>query len=251
MNELIQKIISRKEYSQLPMKDVELAFEKFDKEKYSDEEKIKLTRKLLREVFSAFTSQKLLSIKKKDFEWILRKHISTRERLPYYKEVYRRILKDFNGNLSVIDLGAGVNGFSYEYFLGKVDYIAIEAIGQLVDLMNEHFKRQKFNAKAIHMSLFESEKIKEIIKKQKKPRVIFLFKTIDSLEMLERNYSKKFLLKIVPLADKIVVSFAIRSMGKRQSFRANRNWLLDFIKDNFKVLDDFEVGGERYIIFNK
>jgi hypothetical protein len=251
MNELIQKIISRKEYSQLPMKDVELAFEKFDKEKYSDEEKIKLTRKLLRDVFSSFTSQKLLLKKSKDFEWVLKKHISTRERLPYYKEVYRRILKDSNGNLSVIDLGAGVNGFSYEYFGKKIDYIAIEAIGQLVDLMNEYFKRQKFNAKAIHMSLLESEKIKEIIKKQKKPRVIFLFKTIDSLEMLEKNYSKKLLLKIVPLADKTIVSFAVKSMGKRERFRANRKWMIDFVKDNFKIIDDFEVGGERYIIFSK
>ena len=86
--QLMQKIISRKEYSQLPMKDVELAFEKFDKEKYSDEEKVKLTRKLLREVFSSFTSQKLLSLKERDTEWILRKHVSTRERLPYYEKVY-------------------------------------------------------------------------------------------------------------------------------------------------------------------
>ena len=58
--QLIQKIIQKKEYSQLPVKDVELAFEKFDKDKYSDEEKVKFTRKLLREIFSSFTSQKLV-----------------------------------------------------------------------------------------------------------------------------------------------------------------------------------------------
>ena len=56
--ELIKKIIMKKEFSQLPEKDVVLAFEKFNMEKYSDEEKVKLTRNLLRKVFSSFTSRK-------------------------------------------------------------------------------------------------------------------------------------------------------------------------------------------------
>lgn len=275
--QLIQKIISRKEYSQLPMKDVELAFEKFDKDKYSDEEKIKLTRKLLREVFSSFTSQKLLSLKNKNFEWILRKHLSTRERLPYYGEVYQRILKGLDKEISIIDLGAGVNGFSYNFLKGegvspnsrprsvidktnlplakslatppKVRYIAIEAIGQLVELMNDYFKKEKIKGEAIHLSLFELEKVKEIIKAERKPRIVFLFKTIDSLEMLKRDYSKKLILGVGDLADRIVVSFAVKSMGKRERFQANRKWITDLIKKNFKMIDDFELGGERYISF--
>lgn len=252
--ELYKKIILKREYSQLPMKDVELVFEKFDKGKYSDEEKIKLTRKLLREVFSSYTSQKLLLIKDKDFEWVLKKHVSTRERFPYYEEIYKRILKDLNKNLSIIDLGAGVNGFSYNFFQKSgfnINYFAIEAIGQLVELMNDYFKKQNFNARAIHLSLFELEKVKEIIEAKRKPRIIFLFKTIDSLEMLERDYSKKLISAIVGLAEKVVVSFAVKSMGKRERFRANRKWIIDFIKDNFKVIDDFELGGDRYLVFRK
>ena len=277
--ELIQKIISRKEYSQLPMKDVELAFEKFDKEKYSDEEKVKFTRKLLREVFSSFTSKKLLSLKNKDAEWILKKHLSTRERFSHYEEIYERVLQGFDKNLTIIDLGAGVNGFSYKFFEGegvspnsrlrsvidktnlslvkslatrpKIRYVAIEAIGQLVELMNDYFRREKIKGKAIHLSLFELEKVKKEIKKTKSPRVIFLFKIIDSLEMLERDYSKKLISEIGGLVDKVVVSFATRSMGKGIRFRANRNWFVDFIKKNFKMIDDFELGGERYLVFRK
>ena len=52
---------------------------------------IKLTRELLHKVFGAFTSQKLLSPKNKNEEWILRKHLSTMERLSYYTKVYERI----------------------------------------------------------------------------------------------------------------------------------------------------------------
>ncbi len=252
--ELLQKITSRKEYSQLPRKEVELAFQKFDKEKYSDEEKVKLTRKLLREVFSSFTSPKLLSLKDKNPEWILRKHFSTRERLPYSEEVYSKLLGGLNKNLSVIDLGAGINGFSYEIFkkIGyNVNYLAVEAMGQLVELMNFYFDKQKVSANAVQESLFELEKIKDILKKQKKPRVVFLFKVIDSLEMLEKDYSKEFLLGIGEFAERIVVSFAVKSMGNRIRFRANRDWILDFIKENFKIIEDFEIGGERYLVFSK
>ena len=252
--ELIEKIMQKKEFSQLPKKDVEMAFAKFDNNKYGDEEKVKLTRKLLREVFSAFASQKLLSLKNKDAEWVLKKHVSTCERFPYYEEIYKRILKGLDKNLSIIDLGAGVNGFSYNFFQKSgfnINYFAIEAIGQLVELMNDYFKKQNFNARAIHLSLFELEKVKEIIEAKRKPRIIFLFKTIESLEMLERDYSKKLISVIIGLAEKVVVSFAVKSMGKRERFRANRKWIIDFIKDNFKVIDDFELGGERYLVFRK
>ena len=250
---LIEKIIQKKEFSQLPKRDVELTFEKFDKDIYCDEEKIKLTRDLLRKVFSGFTSKKILSPKNKDFEWIFRKHLSTRERLPYYIKVYQRILKKLSKKINVIDLGAGINGFSYNYIrkLGyEVDYVGIEAIGQFVELMNNYFEREKIKGKAIFLSLFNLSRIKNLIKTQKRPRIVFLFKTIDSLEMLKKDYSKKLILEISPLVDRIVVSFATESMARRTKFRVKRNWIVNFIKENFNILDDFELGGERYFVFS-
>ena len=251
---ILSKIREKREFSQLPEKDIELAFEHFEKRQITEEEKIKLTRKLLREIFSVFISRKLLSLKDKDEEWILRKHVSTRERLDYYGEIYKRILKGLDKKINIIDLGAGINGFSYKYFKKlkfDVNYVGIEAIGQLVDLMNRYFDREKLNGKAVHISLFELEKVKNLIKKQKGQKIIFLFKTLDSLEMLERDYSIRFLNEISPLCDRIVVSFATRSIGNRGKFKAKRNWIIDFIKDNFNILDDFEIAGEKYIVFEK
>jgi len=251
-NQIIQKITQRKQYSQLPEKDVEMAFSHFEKRQVSDEEKVRLTRELLHKVFSAFTSQKLLSLKDKEPEWILRKHISTKERLPYYKEIYKRILKDFNKKISVIDLGAGINGFSYKYFknLGfSVNYVSVEAIGQLINLMNYYFEKEKINGKAFHFSLLEKEKVKTLIKKQNKPRVVFLFKIIDSLELLERHSSKRLLMEIVPLVEKVVVSFATRTLIRRKKFTWKRKWLINFIEHNFHITDDFSFGSERYIVF--
>lgn len=266
--ELIRKITKKKEYSGLPEKDVKLVFEKFDNENNSDEEKIKFTRNALRKIFSSFTSRKILILKakkskifssstentkrNKDEEWVLKKHLSSKERFPHYLEVYKRILKNTSKNLSVIDLGAGVNGFSYNYFKKSgfnVSYIAVEAIKQLNDLMNHYFKDKKINGKSFHLSLLELDKIKKIINKTQKPRVVFLFKTIDSLEILKRNYSKKLISEVAPLTDLFVISFATKSMVRKIKFKVNRNWIIDFLKDNFEILDDFQTEYERYLVF--
>ena len=252
--EILRKITEKKEFSGIPKEDVEVAFEKFNKEKYSDEEKVKLTRKLLRDVFSSFSSQKILSLKDKDSMWLLRKHLSTRERMGDYDGVYGRIFKKFSGNVSVIDLGAGINGISYNHFEKagvNVDYVGIEAIKQLSELVNFYFSKNKISGKSFNLSLFNFKKVIGIIRKTKKPRIVFLFKTIDSLEMLKRNYSIELISAIVPICDNFVLSFATRSMISKRKFKANRKWIIDFVESNFKVTDDFEIGGERYISFSK
>ena len=252
--ELFEKIISKKEFSKLPKKDVKIALEKFDKEENTDYGKLKLTRNLLRKVFSSFSSRKLLNSKmNKEINWYLMKHKSTKERFPYYEEIYKRIFSGIK-KCSVVDLGAGINGLNFRVFRKidlDVDYVAVEAVGQLVDLMNIFFKKNKLKGKAYHFSLFEIEKVKNLIKKQKKPRIVFLMKTIDSLEILKRDYSKELIENIISLSDKIVLSFATRSIGSRRKFSANRNWIVKFIKENYKIEEDFELGGERYLVFCK
>jgi len=250
--ELLEKITMKKEFSQLPPKDVEIALEKFDKPQFSDEEKMKFTRDLLRKTFSGFSGKKLFTWKNKSAEEILKKHLSTRERYNHYREIYSRILKNLPKKISILDLGAGVNGLSYDFFKEiekDVDYIGVEAVGQLVNVVNDYFEKNKINGKMIHLSLFELNEAKEIIKGAKKPRIIFLFKVIDSLEKFERDYTKKFLNEIVPLSDRIIISFATESWMKRKKFYVNRKWLTDFIGENWQFTDDFEIEGERYLVF--
>jgi hypothetical protein len=228
-------------------------------------------------MYTVFVSQKLLNVRDKEEEWFLKKHISTRERFEFYNEIYSRILKNAYGKIIIYDLGAGVNGFSYKFFkkINKnIFYVGVEAVGQLVKLMNSYFEKKNSDAIAIHESLFDLEKIKKILKEKKgtpmgvhpkgaRPRkiffkdfykghkIIFLFKTLDSLEMLKRDYSKVLLKEIVPLADKVVVSFATRSLISKKKFDVRRNWIINFIEDNFNILDKLEVGAEIYIVFCK
>ena len=251
--ELYERITQKKEFSQLPKKDVELAIEKFEKRNLNDYQMLKLTRQFLRKIYSSFSSRKVFSSdgKGKSTEWYLMKHKSSKERFPHYEEVYERIFPK-TGKFSVVDLGCGINGLSFlnSKYEKRVNYLGVEAIGQFVDLMNSFFEKNKKNWKATHASLFEFEKIKKILEEQKEPRIVLFFKVIDSLELMKRNYSKELLKEITPLCDKIIVSFATRSLGNRKKFSANRNWIVKFISENFEILDDFEIGGERYISFH-
>ncbi|HRZ85852.1 MAG TPA: hypothetical protein P5277_03665 [Candidatus Paceibacterota bacterium] len=257
--ELINKIMEKKEFSRLRKIDVLKAFSFVENRNFADEKKIKLTRDLLRQVFSAFINTRIFSFKERSYEDVLKKHKSTNERFNSYGEVYLRILKNFNkiDKLSIIDLGAGVNGFSFKFFESlnyKVNYSAVESVGQFVDLMNNYFKKEKLEAQAFHYSLFEINEILSIIKKIKSPRVILLMKTIDSLEMLERDYSKKLISEILNICDSkdiFVVSFATESLIKKIKFKAKRYWIYNFIKENYNLIDDFEISGERYLIFTK
>jgi hypothetical protein len=253
MNKKILEIIKEKrDFSLLRDIDIEKNFNLFEKRQCSEEEKINLTKEQLRKLFTVFVSKKLLSLKDKSPEWILRKHISTRERLPFYSNIYSKILND-QKKIHIFDLGCGINGFSYPFFNKKnnVTYTGIESVGQLVDLTNYFFEKEEIPGKCLHLSLFELEEIKKQIKKEKGKKIVFLFKVIDALESTELNYSKKLLLELVPLVDKIVLSFATKSLGNKAQFKANRKWILDFVSENFDVLDEFEIGGERYILFGK
>jgi hypothetical protein len=250
--ELIKKIIEKKEFSDLPLFDVEKVLAFFNKSYRTNEEKIKLSRDLLRKMYSVFASDKIFTKKNESNDWFLNKHISTKERVDYYPQIYLRLLKGFEkSNIKVFDLGAGINGLSYKFFPIKVNYLGIEAVGQLVNLMNTYFAKEKIRGLAVHESLFNLDKVKELISSAKEMKVILLFKVLDSLEMLERDYSKKLLLEIVPISDRVVISFATRSLVKKEKFKANRSWLINFISQNFCILDDFELGAERYICFKQ
>ncbi len=248
--EIISAITSKRDFSKLPEEDILRAYKKFEKRECSDEEKVRLTRDLLRKVYSAFVSNKLLGIKDKEEEWILRKHLSTRERIGNYTGLYKRLLSRFK-DCSVIDLGSGINGFSYKFFPPDkhVKYVGVESMGQLVELMNFYFKNKKLNARAVHESLFNLAEIKRLIDSEKRPRLVFLFKVVDSLEMIEKDYSKTLLKEIMPSCDIAVVSFATRSMIRGEKFNVTRKWIINFIGEQFRIIEDFEIKGERYIVF--
>jgi len=121
-----EKIIQKKEFSNLPKKDVELAFSQFERRQTSDEDKIKLTRDLLRKVFSVFGSEKLLTGKKINPEFVLKKHISTRERLEDYNNIYSRIFSLEFSSPPTHPFAPSAQNFSRSYSSTRRRFVSVE-----------------------------------------------------------------------------------------------------------------------------
>jgi len=84
-----------------------------------------------------------------------------------------------------------------------------------------------------------------------KPRVVFMFQVVDALEILEKDFSKKFVLEIFNECEKIVLTLSTESLGGRKKFAVQRKWIIDFLADNFVIEKDFKIGGERVIVVGK
>ena len=122
----VNEVRKKKEFSELPNSIIKRALRESDND-------VKETRKLLRKYFGVFLTNKVLK-RRGD---LLKHHASSKKR--NYEKFYIEIFRDIKNVDTVVDLGCGANGFSYEYLPGDVIYIGVEAAGQLVDYMNAYF----------------------------------------------------------------------------------------------------------------
>jgi hypothetical protein len=264
---LVEEVKKKKEFSGLPDSVVKRALE----ESSGD---VKDARKILRKYFGVFLTNRVLGWKssfhrKARFteklvsqksssqsdgglvaeEDILKFHISSKKR--DYGEFYSRIFLGIENVGSVIDLGCGVNGFSYEFLPKGVFYVGIEAASQLVEKMNFYFSENKFNAKSVCLDLFDLDSVKNILVKAKKRRIGFLFQVVDALESMKRNFSKEFIFEIMKELEVLVISLPLVSLGGGKKFAVRRKWLVDFLESEFLIERDFEMFGERILVVRR
>ena len=232
---LIEEIRKKREFSGLPDSIIERAAEMAKGD-------VKESRALLRKYFGVFLTNRVLKGK----DDLLKIHMSSKKR--NYEEFYKEIFSIVGDTGSVIDLGCGVNGFSYEYLPEGIEYIGVEAAGQLVEHMNKYFEENDFSAKAVAGDLFDVKSVLEILKKAKRPRIVFLFQVVDALENLESDFSKRFLLEIAKECGWIVLSLPTESLGGRKKFVVQRKWMVDFLEENFLAEKEFSMAGEKIII---
>jgi len=240
---LVEEVKKKREFSGLPDSVVLRALEE-------SKDDVKGARALLRKYFGVFLTNKILKGKGD----LLKMHMSSRKR--DYGEFYGRIFETVGLVGSVVDLGCGVNGFSFPFLheeYGVGEYYGVEASGQLVDKMNEFFDEKGYGeiANAVWMDLFKVGEVVKMLKKCGKPRVVFMFQVVDALENLERDFSKKFISRIAEECEWIVLSLPTESLGGRKKFAVRRKWMLDFLEREFDVVEDFVLSGERIIVVRK
>ena len=237
MVDLVDEVRRKREFSGLPESVVERALGESSND-------VREARKLLRKYFGVFLTNRILRGKGD----LLDIHISSKKR--DYEKFYENIFSDIKGVESVIDLGCGVNGFSYEYLPKGVEYVGVEAAGQLVDSMNSFFDENKFDARAVCLDLFDLEKVVEILRKVKKPRVVFMFQVVDALESVKRNFSKELISEVMRECEVLVISLSLVSLSGGRKFAMGK-WVVDFLESEFRIESDFEMFGERIICVRK
>ncbi|NPE27201.1 methyltransferase domain-containing protein [Methanococcoides sp. SA1] len=266
---LVEEVKKKKEFSGLPDSVVRRALDKSGDD-------IKEARKWLRKYFGVFLTNRVLKGK----DEMLKVHMSSKKR--DYKNFYTEIFEEFRSfgvsgfripqktgesatpavscghlankgdkdKLRVLDLGCGVNGFSYEYLPCGTKYVGVEAAGQLVDQMNLFFEENGFDGEAVKGDLMDLDFVEDILEKGKFD-VCFLFQVVDALESIERNFSLKLISLIMEKVSCLVISVPLVSLGGRKKFAVQRKWLMDYLRSEFVVEKDFEMFGERIIVVGK
>ena len=219
---------------------------------------VKDIRKRLREVYGAFAinlnkrnkllgelehlvninaeHEKIIELHKK----ILMTHRSTRERLSYYEEIYKKIFSITGKPEHILDVGSGLNPLAMEFVdIKDVKYTAIELTDEDCSFLNRYFKIMQIDGMAIKMNLLVENKFPKV-------DVCFMFKILDSLETLKRNVSKELILSID--AKFIVVSFPKETLSGKPLSTKRLAWFRKLVD----IHAEFEVRNEVfYIIKNK
>ncbi len=176
---------------------------------------------------------------------VLKSHKSSAERLDFYSEVYEKIFSVTGKPKTILDLACGLNPLSFPWMgLKKVKYFAYELTDEDCRFIQEYFDLMRhfgLDGKAFAVDLLKVSNLPEV-------DVCFLFKVLDSLEGLERDYSEKLLEKIP--ARFIVVSFPTMSIGGRNPIR-QRGWFFRMMRKLGYSAETFEFENEIFYIIKK
>jgi len=235
---------------------MQVEYSKFRRSK-EHEEIIKKIRTELREVYGVFIQDdykrrfKLLEELKKNpslenHNKILALHKSSQERLPYYALAYNKIFGITGIPKKLVDFACGLNPFSYPYLGCKPEYIACDLAKKDLEFIQDYFGTMNINGSIKKIDLIKDE----VSEMTKSADVVFLLKTLDSLETIKWGNSEALLTKIK--ARWIVVSFSTKSLGGKKTIkREKRAWFERLANKLGYKIQNFEIPGELFYILSQ
>lgn len=264
MNELIKQIKNKMELRQISDKFVKEQLniylkknpkaKKFLESDYSTRSSsykkiIKEVRAELRRSYGLFRNKvdfdelKRLIVKG-EFKEILKLHSSTRERLPFYKELYKRIFKITINPKTILDLGCGLNYFSlidYDF-----EYYGYDISKDEMKIVDDYIKSTKKTGTARVLNVLDTVKVRKLPRSD----VAFLFKMTDVLDKGKGHKKTEEVVKAIP-SRYVVVSFPTLTMSGRKMNFPRRKWIelmcsrLDY---EFRIL---EFSNEIFYVLRK
>jgi len=171
--------------------------------------------RLLDELKSTENEREILSIHR----MLLSSVLSTKERLPFYEEIYTKIFAITGWPKSILDLGCGFNPMSFPFMrLEEADYYAYDINEEDIRILNEYFRimGDDLNGKA---SLFRFGDATEFPKAD----VCFLFKVLDILDQRGHKKSEDLIRSLK--CKWVVASFSTRTVSGKKMDHAYRGWM--------------------------
>jgi len=139
---------------------------------------------------------------------ILSTNASTKERLPIYPTLYKKIFQLTIKPKSILDLSSGLNPFSYPYMkLKNIKYIATELTKKDCKFIQDYFKLKKIKGTTIKLDLKKTKSFP-------KTDITFIFKTFHTLEKNSFKLAEEILKKIK--SKYIIVSFPVKTISNKK-----------------------------------
>ena len=266
--QLVNDIKKKKELSDLSEKFVREHVEKYLKQnprakKFLDGEFsvrsakykqiVKDIRAVLRRSYGLFRKddgelEKLVSLlktkrdKNEILKEILQLHSSTKERLPFYDKLYKRIFRITGKPRVILDLGCGLNPFSFKFMKFNGHYHAYDISEKEIGMINKYFWIMKLKGRA-----FVADILKE---KFPKADVAFLFKMTDVLDKGKGHKKTEEILKSIP-ASYVVISFPTVTMSNKRMNFPRRKWVELLCERLGYSVTYFEMGNELFYVVGK
>jgi len=178
---------------------------------------------------------------------IIRTSVSATERLDAdYGLLYDQIHKAVGKFHSIIDLGCGINPVSFcPYDYRDVKIYAHDIDTNDIDFLNKYFKMMDMDGEARVLDLHDLGKVEKL------PRVdvCLLFKIIDPLESKGHKFSEMLIDKIK--AKYLVVSFATKTVSRKNMNYPNRGWFEQMVKRLGMSYKTIKTKNEIYYVLKK
>ena len=182
---------------------------------------------------------------------MLHTHSSSRERMEYYPEVYRKIFSICGKPNRVIDIGCGMNPFSL-IFIGfnNFDYVCFEFVSKDIELVNEYFKyfgkKIGINGRAEFYNAFKNDYPETAISD-----VCFFFKMVDVIEYGSKRHRRTEAFIKGINSKFIVVSFATKTVSAKIMNNPRRKWFEVMLNRLGHPYDYFEIDNECFYVVKK
>lgn len=249
MEPIISEIKKKKELSDLPNDLVKEELDKILKKynfKLTDNKKTNKTIiKLVRAELRKYSGRYEISSKKRDslmdennWEELLKKHSSTKERINSYPEIKELIFK--NKPKSILDLGCGINPIAIANKNTK--YYAYDIKEKELNLLKEFFKKENILGEVFFVDI---RKVKEYPKTD----ICLIFKVLDLVDS-KRHENAKIIFEKVK-SKEIIISFSTRTLSGKKMSVPRRPWFEKYLEKNNISFEVYQTINEIFYIIRR